>query len=173
MKKNILLICILAVCLSSCTSVASKKQNVLTAYMENTYLKYYIRPGKMISTAFKDDKAFVMIDFSYQKDNRNYVSDAYVNFTLNYAVDAYIETAGFLLPNNEQVMLHNPTTLDRNVNQGYIRISTLLKQADVQKVLENIAESSAFLILILENGEKKIFSVTADLSHRIKEAFAK
>ncbi|WP_024469328.1 hypothetical protein [Treponema pedis] len=164
---------VISLLLSSCTTAGSGRIRVMTSYMENSYMKYYIRPGKMLSADFKTDKAFVNIDFSYQKDTHVYVTDAYTNFTLNYKTSLYIKEASFLLANNETVNLLNIKTLDRNVNENYIRVSTILKKENLQNVLEALAEQTALLEVTLEDGTKKRFTSTSDLSERIKEAFAK
>ena len=176
MKRNIrfFAVCLLAshVFFFGCATGNHGRQRVLTAYMDNGYLKYYIRPEKMESTEYKKDKAFVMIDFSYQKENREYVSDAYVNFTLHYATDAYI-TKAFFSCNDEVIPLSNIRTLDRSVSEKYIRISTIAQKTDIGRLLDNLKAQKGVLEISLENGETKSFVPTASLVERIEEAFGK
>lgn len=68
---------------------------------------------KMICTD-KDDKAFVLIDFTYQKDGRSYVTDSYVNFTLNCKTDAFISSARFVLTDSAVAELKNLSMLKRS-----------------------------------------------------------
>ena len=175
MKKLVLLFgMIISVLLSSScvTSYARDKEKVLTAYMESKYLKYYIRPGRM-DAENKGADAHVMIDFSYQMNKRAYVSDAYTNFTCYNRLGAFIESAEFLLPNDEKVPLTEVSTLDRDVKQGYIRVSTILANQYVEKVLKALHESNCVLSITFDDGSIQSFVATDDLKTRILEAFSK
>ena len=175
MKKLILSFCVIVsvIVASSCaTTYGRDKEKVLTAYMESKHLKYYIRPGKM-SAEGSDSGSYVMIDFSYQMDKRNYVSNAYTNFTLYSRLDAFIDAAYFLFSDNEKVMLSEISTLDRNTGKGYIRVSTVLEQHNIEKVLKALERADCSLKIILENGVSLSFIATEDLRIRIREAFTK
>ena len=166
MKKLILLFCIITVILSSScvTAYTRDKEKVLTAYMESKNLKYYIRPGKMIAEQANVD-AYIMIDFSYQMNKRVYVSDAYTNF---------IETAAFVLPTSgEKILLTDISTLDRDVKKGFIRVSTILENQYVEKVLKALHESYCVLSLTFDDGSTQSFVATDDLKTRIFDAFSK
>lgn len=172
MKKNVFIL-LIAVCFcSACAVIPSGKEKVMTAYMSSKHLKYYIRPGKM-SAEGSDSGSYVMIDFSYQMDKRNYVSNAYTNFTLYSRLDAFIDAAYFLFSDNEKVMLSEISTLDRNTGKGYIRVSTVLEQHNIEKVLKALERADCSLKIILENGVSLSFIATEDLRIRIREAFTK
>ena len=114
-----------------------------------------------------------MIDFSYQMDKRNYVSNAYVNFTLYNRSDAYIDAASFSFPNDDDIELTELSILDRDTSKGYIRASTILEQNNIEKVLKGLHESACVLKVTLENGSTLSFIVTDDVKSRIGEAFSK
>lgn len=142
--------------------------------METGYTKYYIRPEKILSEKYKEDKAAVLIDFSYQKENRKYVSNAYINFTLHYATNAYIMKAAFILEENKSIDLPNIQTLDRNVTGKYIRVGLHNSKAGLcRKVLESIKQCSGIPEITLENGETKRFIITDAPTEKIEEAFNK
>ena len=162
-----------ALLFTGCVTAPSGKEKVMTAYMQSGTLKYYIRPGKMAAENAKTDKAHIMIDFTYQMEKRNYVSDAYVNFTLHDKTNAFIETAQFLLPEDKAVRLSNISTLDRDVSKGYIRVTTVLEKELIKEVLEALQASAAALEVSLDDGSSKKFFVTKDLIERINEAFSK
>lgn len=176
MKKLILLFCILVsmTISSSCaTTYVRDKEKVLTAYMESKNLKYYIRPGKMSAEDAKLT-AYVMIDFSYQMKKRAYVSDAYTNFTCYNRLGAFIESAVFLLPHTDEIVpLTDISTLDRDVGKGYIRISTILANQYVEKILKALHKSECVLRLTFDDGSMQSFVATDDLKSRIQEAFSK
>ena len=136
------------------------------------YLKYYIRPGKMSAQTENADE-YVMIDFSYQMDKRAYVSDAYTNFTWYNRLGAFIESAEFLLSDGEKVSLTDISTLDRNVKQGYIRVSTILAKQYVEKILKALHKAECVLNVTFDDGSTKSFVSTTDLQERILEAFSK
>jgi len=177
MKKLILLSCIIVsvIAASSCATAAytRDKEKVLTAYMESKNLKYYIRPGKMIAEHANAD-AYVMIDFSYQMNKRAYVSDAYTNFTCYNRLGAFIEAAAFLISNSkETIPLTDISTLDRDVKKGYIRVSTILANQYVEKVLKALHDSDCVLSITFDDGNTQSFVATDDLKERIFEAFSK
>ena len=175
MKKLILLFCIITVILStSCvTAYTRDKEKVLTAYMESKNLKYYIRPGKMIAEQANVD-AYIMIDFSYQMNKRVYVSDAYTNFTCYNRLGSFIETAAFVLPTSgEKILLTDISTLDRDVKKGFIRVSTILENQYVEKILKALHESYCVLSLTFDDGSTQSFVATDDLKARIFDAFSK
>ena len=176
MKKLILLSCIVVsvIAVSSCaTTYTRNKEKVITAYMQSKNLKYYIRPGKMTAEHTSVD-AYIMIDFSYQMNKRIYVSDAYTNFTCYNRLGAFIETAAFLLPNSgETIPLTDISTLDRNVKKGYIRVSTILANQYVEKVLKALHDSDCVLSITFDDGNTQSFVATDDLKERIFEAFSK
>ena len=176
MKKIVLLLCIIvtAILSSSCASTHTRDNaKVLTAYMESKYLKYYIRPGKM-SAKDVNGVEYIMIDFSYQMDKRVYVSDAYTNFTCYNRLGAFIESAAFLLPNtDETVPLTDISTLDRNVKKGYIRVSTILANQYVEKILKALHDCDCVLSITFDDGSTQSFVATDDLKDRIFEAFSK
>ena len=175
MKKIVLLLCIIvtAILSSSCASTHTRDNaKVLTAYMESKYLKYYIRPGKM-SAKDVNGVEYIMIDFSYQMDKRVYVSDAYTNFTCYNRLGAFIESAEFLLSDGEKVSLTDISTLDRNVKQGYIRVSTILAKQYVEKILKALHKAECVLNVTFDDGSTKSFVSTTDLQERILEAFSK
>lgn len=162
-----------ALLFTGCVTAPSGKEKVMTAYMQSGTLKYYIRPGKMAAENAKTDKAYIMIDFTYQMEKRNYVSDAYVNFTLHDKTNAFIEAAQFLLPEGKTVELSNISTLDRDVSKGFIRVTTVLEKERIKEVLEALQASAAALEVSLDDGSSKKFFVTKDLIERINEAFSK
>lgn len=162
-----------ALLFTGCVTAPSGKEKVMTAYMQSGTLKYYIRPGKMAAENTKTDKAYIMIDFTYQMEKRNYVSDAYVNFTLHDKTNAFIEAAQFLLPEGKTVELSKIATLDRDVSKGYIRVTTVLEKERIREVLEALQTSAAALEVSLDDGSSKKLFVTKDLIERINEAFAK
>lgn len=177
MKKLILLFCILvSIIISSSCATATHvrdKEKVITAYMESKNLKYYIRPGKMSAEDAKLT-AYVMIDFSYQMNKRTYVSDAYTNFTCYNQLGAFVESAVFLLPHTDEIVpLTDISTLDRDVGKGYIRISTILANQYVEKILKALYKSECVLRLTFDDGSIQSFVVTDDLKSRIQEAFSK
>ena len=175
MKKCCFIFCVAAsflLCSSCATYLSSNKEKVITAYMPSKYLKYYIRPGKMAYEAPMAD-TYVMIDFSYQMDKRAYVSNAYTNFTLYDRSEAFIDSAYFLFPDGTRAVLSEISTLDRNTTKGYIRISTILEQQNIERVLTALEKSDCILTVILEDGTSKSFVATEDLATRIREAFSK
>lgn len=177
MKKSILLffcIIISVIAVSSCTTTYGRdKEKVITAYMESKNLKYYIRPGKMTVEDTNID-AYVMLDFSYQMKQRIYVSDAYTNFTCYNRSGSFIESAVFLLPHSDETIpLTDISTLDRDVKKGYIRVSTILANPHVEKILKAIHASECVLRLTFDDGNTLSFAATDDLKSRIQEAFLK
>ncbi|WP_442720565.1 hypothetical protein [Treponema sp.] len=141
--------------------------------MESKNLKYYIRPGKMTAEHTNVD-AYIMIDFSYQMNKRVYVSDAYTNFTCYNRLGSFIETAAFVLPTSgEEIPLTGISTLDRDVKKGFIRVSTILENQYVEKVLKALHESCCVLSLTFDDGSTQSFVATDDLKARIFDAFSK
>lgn len=164
----IFLFCILS---AGCVSVKKEASGVISSYMENGCMKYYIRPEKMQGTQ-KDE--FVLIDFSYQKKNDKYVSASYVNFTLYCKTVSYIKSAIFISEGGKETkrfMLSDIHTLDRNADAAFIRVTTLLGQSEVGAVLEGLHGGTCELEVVLESGETKRFTATAALRREIEEAF--
>ena len=149
------------------------KNDVITAYMQTGNIKYYMRPSKMTSENYKVDKSYLMIDFTYQMEKRAYVSDAYVNFTVYSKADAFIEKAYFLLPENKIIELSNISTLDRNTNEGYIRVTTSLEKQFIKDILENLQSFNAKLVVLFDNNASKKFIATKKTVERINEVFSK
>jgi len=174
MKNRFFFLCMAVSCLlySACMTNPSNKEKVMTAYMPSKYLKYYIRPGKM-KPEDSSGKIYVMIDFSYQMDKRNYVSDAYTNFTFYNRTGDFVDAAYFLLADNEKVPLSEISTLDRDVNKGYVRVSTILEQQNIEKILKALEQAACTLNITAETGITYPFIATEDLQIRIREAFSK
>lgn len=149
------------------------KEKVITAYMESGNMKYYIRPEKMVLKGEKANSSHVMADFTYQMKQREYVSDAYFNFTLHNKVDAFILKAYFILDSKEIVELFDLNTLDRNLSLGYVRVSTIIKEEKVKDVLLGIHKGTAVLKVVLDNNTEMEFIASKDLINRIEEAFHK
>ncbi|UTD11456.1 hypothetical protein HYB91_12185 [Treponema sp. B152] len=155
------------------STLPSGKEKVITAYMESGNMKYYIRPEKMVLKGEKDTSSHVMADFTYQMKQREYVSDAYFNFTLHNKADAFILKAYFILDSKEIVELFDLNTLDRNLSLGYVRVSTIVKQEKVKDVLLGIHKGSAVLKVVLDNNTEMEFIASKELISRIEEAFYK
>jgi len=172
--KNFILTSFFCFFFLSCITLprASGNEKVITTFMPSGNLQYYIRPGKLISTEAKD-KSFVMIDFTYQKQNRSYVTDAYVNFTLNSKTTAFISAAQFTFSDTSFVQVKNISLLRRDVKQHILRVSTVLEKEFIQDVLEKLSISQAFLEISLDDGTVKRFTVTPDIIERLNEAFSK
>ena len=149
------------------------KEKVITAYMESGNMKYYIRPEKMVLKGEKANSSHVMADFTYQMKQREYVSDAYFNFTLHNKADAFILKAYFILDSKEIVELFDLNTLDRNLSLGYVRVSTIIKEEKVKDVLLGIHKGTAVLKVVLDNNTEMEFIASKDLINRIEEAFYK
>jgi len=149
------------------------KEKVITAYMESGNMKYYIRPEKMVLKGEKANSSHVMADFTYQMKQREYVSDAYFNFTLHNKADAFILKAYFILDSKEIVELFDLNTLDRNLSLGYVRVSTIIKEEKVKDVLLGIHKGTAVLKVELDNNTEMEFIASKDLISRIEEAFHK
>jgi len=149
------------------------KEKVITAYMESGNMKYYIRPEKMVLKGEKANSSHVMADFTYQMKQREYVSDAYFNFTLHNKADAFILKAYFILDSKEIVELFDLNTLDRNLSLGYVRVSTIIKEEKVKDVLLGIHKRTAVLKVELDNNTEMEFIASKDLINRIEEAFHK
>lgn len=127
----------------------------------------------MDSTDFKTDKAVLFLDFTYQKSNRDYVSDAYTNFTLMYKTTAFVTDAYFKTNDNKIIPLTNVSLLSRNINKNFIRVSTILQADFVDEILKKLEVSEAVLEIKLDDGSIKTFVPTKDLSERITDAFSK
>lgn len=140
--------------------------------MENGRLKYYIRPSRFESSLGKNKYEFVDIDFTYQKSNQNYVTDAYVNFTLNSKNILYIKSAEIVSPEGV-IVLKNVSTLDRDLRMNYIRVTTTLDKDSVEKVLTNLRDKVATLKVIFEDDSFREYVPTDDFTERVKEAFFK
>ena len=149
------------------------KEKVITAYMESGNMKYYIRPEKMVLKGEKANSSHVMADFTYQMKQREYVSDAYFNFTLHNKADAFILKAYFILDSKEIVELFDLNTLDRNLSLGYVRVSTIITEEKVKDVLLGIHKGTAVLKVELDNNTEMEFIASKDLINRIEEAFHK
>ena len=149
------------------------KEKVITAYMESGNMKYYIRPEKMVLKGEKANSSHVMADFTYQMKQREYVSDAYFNFTLHNKADAFILKAYCILDSKEIVELFDLNTLDRNLSLGYVRVSTIIKEEKVKDVLLGIHKGTAVLKVVLDNNTEMEFIASKDLINRIEEAFHK
>lgn len=183
MKKSFFVLISFLFLFSSCVTAPSGKEKVITAYMESGNMKYYIRPGKMVLKNEKDISSHhmarhmmtghVMADFTYQMRQREYVSDAYFNFTLHTKADAFILKAYFILDSKELVELFDLNTLDRNLSLGYIRVSTIIKKEKVKDVLQNLHKGKAVLKVELDNNTEMEFAASKDLISRIEEAFYK
>lgn len=149
------------------------KEKVITAYMESGNMKYYIRPEKMVLKGEKANSSHVMADFTYQMKQREYVSDAFFNFTLYNKADAFILKAYFILDSKEIVELFDLNTLDRNLSLGYLRVSTTIKKEKVKDVLHGLHKEKAVLKVELDNDTEMEFAASKDLISRIEEAFYK
>lgn len=173
MKKKYL-ITITALLIFSCATVTPPMGNtkVMTFCMDSGNLKYYIRPSKMQSVD-ANDKSYVLIDFTYQMRNRNYVSSAYTNFTVYCKTNAFIEQAFFLIQDEEPVNLSEIYTLDRDVSKDFIRVSTLLENKHLEKVLVALNKAEASLVVKFDTGLSKTFIPTKDIIDKINEAFSK
>ena len=160
--------------LSGCMTppYASGNEKVIVTYASSGYLQYYLRPAKMVCTD-KDDKAFVLIDFTYQKDGRAYVTDAYVNFTLNCKTDAFISSARFVLTDSAAAELQNLSLLRRSKKEGLLRVTTTLEKERVEGILQALYDSKALLEITLDDGSVKRFTATRDLIDRIDDTFSK
>ena len=174
MKKYFFVLISFLFLFSSCIStLPSGKEKVITAYMESGNMKYYIRPEKMVLKGEKANSSHVMADFTYQMKQREYVSDAYFNFTLHNKADAFILKAYFILDSKEIVELFDLNTLDRNLSLGYVRVSTIINEEKVKDVLLGIHKGTAVLKVELDNNTEMEFIASKDLINRIEEAFHK
>ena len=173
MKKYLFILIPFLFLFSSCVTASSGKDKVITAYMDSGTRKYYIRPGKMVLQNEKDTSSHIMADFTYQMRQREYVSDAFFNFTLYNKADAFILKAYFILDSKEIVELFDLNTLDRNLSLGYVRVSTIVKQEKVKDVLLGIHKGSAVLKVVLDNNTEMEFIASKELISRIEEAFYK
>ncbi|UTC62696.1 hypothetical protein E4O05_02005 [Treponema sp. OMZ 787] len=173
MKKYFFILIPFLMLFSSCLTGPSGKEKVITAYMESGNMKYYIRPAKMILNDEKDTSSSVMADFTYQMRKRDYVSDAYFNFTLHSKIDSFISKAFFVLDSKETIELFQLETLDRNLSMGYIRVSTILKQEKLKTVLEGLHNGEAVLRVVLDNGAAMEYIPSKDFKNRIQESFYK
>ena len=127
----------------------------------------------MVLKGEKANSSHVMADFTYQMKQREYVSDAYFNFTLHNKADAFILKAYFILDSKEIVELFDLNTLDRNLSLGYVRVSTIIKEEKVKDVLLGIHKGTAVLKVELDNNTEMEFIASKDLISRIEEAFHK
>ncbi len=177
MKKKIKLLFVLGLillALSSCNTTPGKFDRVMTSIAGTGNLKHYIRPTEIRSVNYAKDKAYALIDFSYQKNNQDYVSDAYTNFSINYKNSDFVESSSFILDTEEDaetVKLFEITTFDRDSSRGYIRIGTILKKDDVGKVLKLLSMKKAKLRIVFVNKDVLIFEASDDLVESIKMAF--
>ncbi|WP_255811213.1 hypothetical protein [Treponema denticola] len=173
MKKYLFILIPFLFLFSSCVTASSGKDKVITAYMDSGTIKYYIRPGKMVLQNEKDTSSHIMADFTYQMRQREYVSDAFFNFTLYNKADAFILKAYFILDSKEIVELFDLNTLDRNLSLGYLRVSTTIKKEKVKDVLHGLHKEKTVLKVELDNNTEMEFAVSKDLISRIEEAFYK
>ncbi|MGI5172671.1 hypothetical protein H0R92_03590 [Treponema sp. OMZ 840] len=160
---------------SACAGMSffSDSEKVLTTYMPSGNLQYYLRPAKMLSAEFKSDDAFITADFTYQKSNRTYVGNAYVNFTLTYKTKAFISKAYFKTDDNVIIPLSHISLLSRNIQKNHIRVSTVLESGRIHEVLEKLESFKAVLHIELDDGSVKTFLPTKEVAARIAEAFSK
>ena len=173
MKKYLFILIPFLFLFSSCVTASSGKEKVITAYMESGTRKYYIRPGKMVLQNEKDTSSHIMADFNYQMRQREYVSDAFFNFTLYNKADAFILKAYFILDSKEIVELFELNTLDRNLSLRYLRVSTIIKKEKVKDVLHGLHKEKAVLKVELDNDTEMEFAASKDVLSRIEEAFYK
>ncbi len=173
MKKMALFFLSLSLVFVSCTTYPSGNIGVITAFMETGNTKYYIRPALM--TADREESlASVKIDFTYQKVNADYVSDAYVNFTLHDKTTAFIKEACFILPEHEKpIPLVDIKTLDRNTSAEFIRVTTRLEKDFINPVLEVLHVKQGRLRVLLTDENQQDFIPTDELVLKITEAFSK
>lgn len=170
--KCIPFIAILSLCVSCKTYASIRKVSVLTDYMANSNLKYYIRPQRFESESYKQDKAYLMLDFTYQMKDRDYVSDAFTNFSLYYKTTAYIKSANFILKDGSVVALKNITLLDRDAKKSYLRISTILEKDSIKTVLNELCYNNAALELSLDDGTTIRFFPNEEAKTKISNAFS-
>lgn len=173
--KYILLNVFICILYSSCVGMNffSGDDKIFISPMPSGNLQYYIRPGKMVSSEFKTDKAFVLLDFTYQKSNRDYVSDSYTNFTITYKTTAFVKVAYFKINDDKIIPLSNISLLSRNVKQNHIRVSTVLPCDYIDEVLKKLESSQAVLEVEFDDGRIKTFLPTKDLTERITDVFSK
>lgn len=167
------LIAALFACFSCASNLPIQKTPVLTAYMANSNLKYYIRPTRLESENYKSDNAYIMLDFTYQMKEREYATDAYTNFSLYYKTTNYITSASFLLQDGTTVPLENITLLDRNTKQAYLRVSTILEKPKIKQVLNELCYNDASLQITLDDGTALRFFPTAEAKTKISDVFSK
>lgn len=167
-------ICILFFsCAGIPVSSSSGSGKVITNFMPSGNLQYYIRPAKMLPPDSKTEKNSVLIDFTYQKQNRDYVTDAYVKFTLNCKTDAFITEACFKTEDGMKIPLSAPSLLFRDTKKNTMRVTTVLEASRINEVLEKLQSSQALLEIMLDDGYIQLFLPTKDLTKSIAEAFSK
>lgn len=158
---------------SCATNIPIQKTAVMTAYMSNSNLKYYIRPTRFQSDNYESDKSYTMLDFTYQMKERNYVTDAYVNFSLYYETICYINEAFFVLKDGTTVPLTNITVLDRDTTKSHLRVSTVLEKTKIQQVLTDLCYNNGSFYIILDDKTTLHFFPTPEGKNRISDVFSK
>ena len=163
------LISLLLLSLVSCVSYRITNEQVITTYMDNGNVKYYIRPSKLTS----DEKAgtSAMLDITYQKRNRAYVSQGFVNFTLQVSTSAFVRSAQFILPEEQVIPLTDISTLDRDAAKGFIRVSTVAAQDSMALLLEHLHTTQAVLEVVMDDDAVYRFTATQELTDKLAEAF--
>ena len=164
-------ISLLIVSLVSCVSYRIANEKVITTYMDNGNVKYYIRPSKLTSDEKAD--AYAMLDITYQKRNRAYVSPGFVNFTLQVSTSAFVRSAQFILPEEQVISLTDISTLDRNAVKGFIRVSTTVAQESMALLLERLQATEAVLEVVMDDDAVYRFTVSQELTDKLAEAFEK
>jgi len=139
--------------------------------MDNGNVKYYIRPCKLTSDEKAD--AYAMLDITYQKRNRAYVSSGFVNFTLHVSTGAFVRSAQFILPEEQIIPLTDISTLDRNAVKGFIRVSTTAAQGSMALLLERLQAAEAVLEVVMDDDAVYRFTATQELTDKLTEAFQK
>ncbi|NLM00013.1 MAG: lipoprotein [Treponema sp.] len=172
MKKYIYIILTVLLLTSCATNSTTFKGGVMTSCMPSGNLKYYIRPTKMNSIE-KNDKSYALIDFTYQKVNRDYVTSSFTNFTIYYQTTAFIKNASFLLHDEQIITLSNIKTIDRDTKKGFIRVSSILENQSLEKTLYALHSSNAKLKVEFDSGDTKFFIPSKDMINKISEAFSK
>lgn len=139
--------------------------------MDNGNVKYYIRPSKLTSDEKTD--VYAMLDITYQKHNRAYVSPGFVNFTLQVSTSAFVRSAQFVLPEEQIIPLTDISTLDRNTAKGFIRVSTVVAQDSMALLLEKLHAARVVLEVVMDDDTVYRFTVSQELTDKLTEAFQK
>lgn len=154
--------------LSSCATRGTVgNERVTVDFMPSGNLKYYVRPTRMDPAAGQAER--LDIDFTFQRKNAEYATEAYVNFTLYTDHPDYVDASRFLLPDSSSVELTKITTFDRNVREGLIRVGTRLPQNEVRRVIETLAAGRGLLEVVIQNRTLR-FSPSPELRRLLVEA---